>query len=131
MNEDGQRRCGYDLLSYPDITMSVLASVWPELHSLPKKVAEALEIEAAYAVYLERQTADIQSVQRDEDRRIPEDFDFSSVSGLSNELKLKLDRARPRNIAQAGKVDGMTPAALALIISLVKKRDQTRDMRVS
>lgn len=131
LNEDGQRRRGYDLLSYPDITMSVLASVWPELHSLPKKVAEALEIEAAYAVYLERQTADIQSVQRDEDRRIPEDFDFSSVSGLSNELKLKLDRARPRNIAQAGKVDGMTPAALALIISLVKKRDQTRDMRVS
>lgn len=131
LNEDGQRRCGYDLLSYPDITMSVLASVWPELHSLPKKVAEALEIEAAYAVYLDRQTADIQSVQRDEDRRIPEDFDFSTVSGLSNELKLKLDRARPRNIAQAGKVDGMTPAALALIISLVKKRDQTRDMRVS
>lgn len=131
LNEDGQRRRGYDLLSYPDITMSVLASVWPELHSLPTKIAEALEIEAGYAVYLERQTADIQSVQRDEDRRIPEDFDFSSISGLSNELKLKLDRARPRNIAQAGKVDGMTPAALALIISLVKKRDQTRDMRVS
>lgn len=131
LNEDGQRRRGYDLLSYPDITMSVLASVWPELHSLPTKVAEALEIEAGYAVYLERQMADIQSVQRDEDRGIPEDFDFSSVSGLSNELKLKLDRARPRNIAQAGKVDGMTPAALALIISLVKKRDQTRDMRVS
>ncbi|MGE6742452.1 tRNA uridine-5-carboxymethylaminomethyl(34) synthesis enzyme MnmG [Allorhizobium pseudoryzae] len=131
LNEDGQRRRGYDLLSYPDISLSVLSSVWPELQTLPAKVAEALEIEAGYAVYLERQSADIQSVQRDEERRIPDDFDFSHVSGLSNELKLKLDRAKPRNIAQAAKVDGMTPAALALIISLVKKREPIRELRVS
>jgi tRNA uridine 5-carboxymethylaminomethyl modification enzyme len=132
LNEDGQRRRGYDLLSYPDITMSVVSAVWPELRSLAPKVGEALEIEAGYAVYLDRQNADIQAVQRDEDRKIPEEFDFTGISGLSNELRLKLERMKPRNIAQAAKVDGMTPAALALLISLVKKRDiSSREMRVS
>ncbi|MBP2551324.1 tRNA uridine 5-carboxymethylaminomethyl modification enzyme [Neorhizobium galegae] len=131
LNQDGQRRSAYDLLSYPDIDISSVRQVWPELKQLPKPVAEALEIEAGYAVYMARQQADIQSVRRDEDRQIPDTFDFDQISGLSNELKLKLKRAAPRNIAQASKVDGMTPAALALILVLVKKAEPLREVRVS
>ncbi|NTF33353.1 tRNA uridine-5-carboxymethylaminomethyl(34) synthesis enzyme MnmG [Rhizobium skierniewicense] len=121
LNNDGKRRTAYELLAYPDITLKTLEAEWPELSTVDRKVAEVLEIEASYAVYMQRQTADIVDIKRDEDRKIPEDFDFSSLSGLSNELKQKLQRARPMNIAQAARVDGMTPAAVSLILALVKK----------
>jgi tRNA uridine 5-carboxymethylaminomethyl modification enzyme len=80
------------------------------------KVANSLEIEAAYSVYMQRQSADIAEVRRDEDRAIPDDFDFEIMSGLSNELKQKLKKFRPSNVAQAAKLDGMTPAALSLLL---------------
>ncbi|SIR28204.1 tRNA uridine 5-carboxymethylaminomethyl modification enzyme [Rhizobium sp. RU35A] len=132
LNQDGQRRSAYELLSYPEIDMNALRRIWPELTTLEKPIAEALEIEAGYAVYMARQQADILSVRRDEERIIPDDFDFDGISGLSNELKLKLKRANPRNLAQAAKVDGMTPAALALLLALVKKAGATaRALRVS
>jgi tRNA uridine 5-carboxymethylaminomethyl modification enzyme len=131
LNQDGQRRTAYNLLSHPGINMAALAAVWPELLSLRTNVSEALEIEAGYAVYLERQQIDIAGVQKDEERAIPADFDFAVISGLSNELKLKLSKAAPRNIAQAAQVDGMTPAALALVLSLVKKARPENTSRVS
>jgi tRNA uridine 5-carboxymethylaminomethyl modification enzyme len=131
LNQDGQKRSAYELLSYPAIVMNDLLAIWPVLNELPKSVAEALEIDAGYAVYMERQLSDIQSVRRDEDRSIPEEFDFDSVSGLSNELKLKLKRAAPANIAQAAKVDGMTPAALALLLALIRKFPPHPELRVS
>jgi tRNA uridine 5-carboxymethylaminomethyl modification enzyme len=131
LNQDGQRRTAYELLSYPNIQWQDLTPVWPPLADLSKSVAEALEIEAGYAVYIERQLADIQSVKRDEERSIPDGFDFDAISGLSNELKLKLKRAAPTNIAQAAKVDGMTPAALALLLALVRKSHSTLQQRVS
>lgn len=132
LNQDGQRRSGYDLLSYPNISFDSVATIWPDLQSAPKAVREALEIEAGYAVYLDRQRHDVESVRADESRVIPEDFDFNLISGLSNELRLKLTRARPRNIAQAAKVDGMTPAALALILTLVRRMgNQTQAMEAS
>lgn len=121
LNQDGQRRSGYDLLSYPNISFEHISAIWPELQAAPKAVKEALEIEAGYAVYLDRQRHDVEAVRADECRIIPEDFDFNLISGLSNELRLKLTRAKPRNIAQAAKVDGMTPAALALILTLVRR----------
>ncbi|MFD1747211.1 tRNA uridine-5-carboxymethylaminomethyl(34) synthesis enzyme MnmG [Rhizobium helianthi] len=124
LNQDGQRRNGYDLLAYPDISYERLEAVWPALAEAPRAIKEALEIEAGYAVYLDRQKADVEALRRDETRLIPESFDYDLISGLSNELKLKLRAAAPRNIAQASKVDGMTPAALALLLSLVKKLDQ-------
>ena len=100
--------------------------VWPELSDINRKVAELLEIEAAYSVYMERQEADIAQVRRDEALLIPDDFDFSAIPGLSNELRLKLTGTRPRNIAQAAKVDGMTPAALSLLIAMIRKAERTR-----
>nr|MDX8320739.1 tRNA uridine-5-carboxymethylaminomethyl(34) synthesis enzyme MnmG [Agrobacterium sp. rho-8.1] len=121
LNNDGKRRTAYELLAYPDITLNTLEAEWPELASVNGKVAEVLEIEASYAVYMQRQSADIVDIKRDEDRKIPEDFDFSGLSGLSNELKQKLQVTRPINIAQAARVDGMTPAAVSLILALVKK----------
>lgn len=126
LNQDGQRRSAYELLAYPDITLDQLTQHWPELSALPRKVAETLEIEAGYAVYLQRQNADIIDIKRDEDRLIPEDFEFSELSGLSNELKQKLKAARPTNIAQASRVDGMTPAAISLILAMVKKSGYSR-----
>ncbi|AYM11985.1 tRNA uridine-5-carboxymethylaminomethyl(34) synthesis enzyme MnmG [Agrobacterium tumefaciens] len=121
LNQDGQRRSVYEMLAYPDITMETLTNHWPELRALNTKVAEVLEIEASYAVYMQRQSADIVDIKRDEDRKIPNDFDFQSLSGLSNELKQKLEKARPENIAQAARVDGMTPAAISLLLALLRK----------
>lgn len=126
LNQDGQRRSAYELLAYPDMSLEALKPIWPVLGELAPRVAEVLEIEASYAVYMQRQSADIIDIKRDEDREIPEDFDFGSLSGLSNELKQKLLAAKPINIAQAGRVDGMTPAAISLILALVKKGTYTR-----
>ena len=120
LNQDGQRRSAYDLLAYPDIDYSTLSSIWPELAHVPAGVRSAIEVEAAYAVYLDRQAADIAQVQRDEGRFIPSDFDYSALPGLSNELKGKLAAARPSTIAQASRVDGMTPAALSLLLVRLK-----------
>ncbi len=121
LNKDGQRRSAYEILSHPDMEISRLAQIWEELSNLSPKVAVALEIEAGYAVYMDRQANDIRSAQRDEALAIPESFDFDSISGLSNELKLKLRRAQPRTIAQAAKIEGMTPAAVTLLLALVRK----------
>jgi tRNA uridine 5-carboxymethylaminomethyl modification enzyme len=126
LNQDGQRRSAYELLAYPDMSLEALKPIWPVLGELAARVADVLEIEASYAVYMQRQSADIIDIKRDEDRQIPEDFDFGSLSGLSNELKQKLLAAKPINIAQAGRVDGMTPAAISLILALVKKGTYTR-----
>jgi tRNA uridine 5-carboxymethylaminomethyl modification enzyme len=126
LNQDGQRRTAYELLSYPDHDTEKLASIWPELRSLPANVAEAMDIEASYAVYMKRQAVDIADIKRDEDRTIPADFDYSVLSGLSNELKQKLKRAQPFNIAQAAKVDGMTPAAISLLLVHLRRADMAR-----
>ncbi|AYD03103.1 tRNA uridine-5-carboxymethylaminomethyl(34) synthesis enzyme MnmG [Neorhizobium sp. NCHU2750] len=121
LNKDGQRRSAYELLSYPDTFIAGLRDVWPELACLSPAVGDALEIEAGYAVYMDRQSNDIRSAQRDEALTIPESFDFMTISGLSNELKQKLVRLKPRTIAQAAKIEGMTPAAVTLLLALVRK----------
>ncbi|NTH14153.1 tRNA uridine-5-carboxymethylaminomethyl(34) synthesis enzyme MnmG [Agrobacterium rhizogenes] len=121
LNKDGQRRTAYDLLSYPEHSIDSLSGLWPELRAIDRRVVEAVEIEAAYAVYMDRQTSDIVQVRREEERLIPQDFDFSILSGLSNELKQKLAKAQPKNIAQASRIDGMTPAAISLLLAHLRK----------
>jgi len=122
VNQDGVRRSAYDLLAYPGIDYARLVAVWPDdLGSAPPRLREALEIEASYAVYLQRQQADIAETRREEERRIPDDFDFSALPGLSIELRQKLTIARPANLAQAAKVDGMTPAALTLLLAHLRR----------
>ncbi|WP_027992953.1 tRNA uridine-5-carboxymethylaminomethyl(34) synthesis enzyme MnmG [Sinorhizobium meliloti] len=124
LNQDGQRRTAFDILSYPDQSIAALKPLWPELQTIPAGVVEALEIDAAYAVYMERQATDIAGVRRDENTSIPDDFDYEVLPGLSNELKQKLAQHKPRNLAQAMKVDGVTPAAISLILSWLRRQDR-------
>ncbi|MCR6501478.1 tRNA uridine-5-carboxymethylaminomethyl(34) synthesis enzyme MnmG [Shinella sp. CPCC 101442] len=129
INQDGVRRSGYELLAYPDIDYGRLVPIWPEvLGGFTRRVREAIEIEASYAVYMNRQQNDIVEARREEDRRIPPDFDFGVLPGLSIELRQKLSAARPANLAQAARVDGMTPAALTLLLVHIKRLpDENRD----
>ncbi|WP_026619488.1 tRNA uridine 5-carboxymethylaminomethyl modification enzyme [Ensifer sp. WSM1721] len=127
LNQDGQRRSAFEILSYPDQSIAALKPLWPELDAIDRGVVEALEIDAAYAVYMERQAADIAGIRREENVAIPTDFDYGALPGLSNELKQKLSEQKPRNLAQAMKVDGVTPAAVSLILSWLRR--QERDNR--
>jgi len=126
VNQDGVRRSAYDLLSFADINIERLKAIWPELGSIAPKTCERLETEARYAVYLDRQVADAERVRREEGRSIPDGIDFDSVPGLSNELKYKLRQRRPRTLAEAQRIDGMTPAALALILVAIRQGEKIR-----
>ncbi|WP_245414312.1 tRNA uridine-5-carboxymethylaminomethyl(34) synthesis enzyme MnmG [Mycoplana dimorpha] len=123
LNQDGQRRSSYELLSYPEHSIASLAAIWPELENASRRSREALEIEAAYAVYMDRQAADIAEVRREEERAIPADFSFEALPGLSNELRQKLTRDRPANVAQAARIDGMTPAAISLLLTALRRTE--------
>ncbi|MCB1422950.1 MAG: tRNA uridine-5-carboxymethylaminomethyl(34) synthesis enzyme MnmG [Nitratireductor sp.] len=121
INLDGVRRSAYDLLAYPDIDLERLSGIWPQLKGLDGKVAEQVQIDASYAVYLARQESDINAIRKEEARIIPERFDYGQLSGLSTELRQKLERIRPQNLGQASRIDGMTPAAVTLILAHLKR----------
>ena len=121
LNADGQRRTAFELLSYPHIGLRDLARVWPAFGDLAPKIAEQLEIDAKYAVYLDRQAADIQAFRHDEDLELPDGTDYAQLRGLSNEIKQKLQAIQPRTLAQAGRIDGITPVALTLLLAHVKR----------
>ena len=121
INQDGVRRSAYDLLAYPDIDLDRLAAIWPQLGHLDRKVAGQVQIDASYAVYLARQESDINAIRREEARAIPGDFDYGHLSGLSTELRQKLELIRPQNLGQASRIDGMTPAAITLILAHLKR----------
>jgi len=121
LNQDGLRRTAFELLSYPTVGVSDLAPVWPQLSMLPPKIAEQLEIDAKYEVYLSRQAADIAAYRRDESLELPPDLDYRELQGLSNEVTQKLQMLRPRTIGQAGRIDGITPVALTLLVSHLKR----------
>jgi tRNA uridine 5-carboxymethylaminomethyl modification enzyme len=121
LNQDGQRRTAFAMLSYPKIGIAELAKVWPQFGELAPKIAEQIEIDAKYDVYLSRQASDVASYRRDESFTLPDDFDYAALTGLSNEAKQKLSQHRPRTIGHAAKLDGMTPAALTLLVAHVKR----------
>lgn len=120
LNKDGVRRNAYDLLARSDVEFSDLERIWPDI-TVPARIKEALKIEAGYSVYLARQESSIADIKRDEAKEIPSDFTFEGISGLSNEIVIKLNRFKPLNVAQAAAIEGMTPAALALILVHLKK----------
>ena len=121
LNKDGQRRSAFDLLSHPNIGIADLAKIWPRFADLPPKIAEQVEIDAKYDVYLSRQAADIAAYRRDESLELPDGLDYSQLSGLSNEVRQKLNAMRPRTIGQAARMDGITPAALTLLVAHLKR----------
>ena len=121
VNQDGLRRSALDLLAMPDIGWNGVTAIWPELRSLAPDVVEALEAEALYAGYLDRQEADIAALRREEQLALPPDLDYAAMPSLSAELRHKLSAVRPATLGQASRVDGMTPAALAVILAQVKR----------
>jgi len=122
LNKDGQRRTAFEMLSYPNISISDLAKIWPRFGALDAKVAEQIEIDAKYQVYLSRQAADVAAYRRDESFALPDDFDYGALPGLSNEAKQKLQTHRPRTIGHAARIDGITPAALTLLVAHVRRK---------
>lgn len=121
VNQDGQARSAMDLLASPDISLTDLQGLWPELGGLDADVAEQLEIDAQYAGYLDRQESDIRSFRRDEGLALPDDLDYRLIPGLSIEVRQKLSLARPATLGQAARVDGVTPAAVTVLLMHVRQ----------
>lgn len=126
LKKDGHRRTAFELLSYPTIALADIARIWPWLAGLPPRIAEQLEIDAKYDVYLSRQAADVAAYRRDEAFELPDDLDYAAITGLSNEARQKLQAHRPRTIGQAGRIDGMTPAALALVAAHLRRNSRRK-----
>ena len=121
LKKDGHRRTAFELLSYPDMAIADVSKIWPELGTLAPAVAEQLEIDAKYDVYLNRQAADIASYRKDAALALPDDLDYAAIPGLSNEVRHKLTTHRPRTIGHAGKLEGVTPAALTLLVAYLRR----------
>jgi tRNA uridine 5-carboxymethylaminomethyl modification enzyme len=122
VNRDGVRRSVLDLMGYPEASLAALRSAFPEIADVPEPILQQLAHDARYAPYIERQRADVEGLRRDESEALPEDLDYAALPGLSNELKAKLIRIRPRSLGQAGRIEGMTPAALTLILMKLRQR---------
>ncbi|MCF4124068.1 tRNA uridine-5-carboxymethylaminomethyl(34) synthesis enzyme MnmG [Methylobacterium sp. SyP6R] len=121
LNRDGIRRSAFQLLSYPEITWDRLLAVWPQLRDIPPALADRVCTDATYAVYLDRQRADIAAFRRDEAVVLPAMLDYGSIAGLSNELRLKLGTVRPLTLGQAARIEGVTPAALTLLAAHARR----------
>jgi tRNA uridine 5-carboxymethylaminomethyl modification enzyme len=120
LNRDGHRRSAFELLAYPEIEWDMLRGIWPELSAIDPSIAVHLQIDAKYDVYLKRQTADVDAFRRDEGLVLA-DVDYADVPGLSNEARAKLEAARPRTVGQAGRLDGLTPAALGILAAYLRR----------
>jgi tRNA uridine 5-carboxymethylaminomethyl modification enzyme len=121
VNADGQRRDLLQLLAYPDVSFERLAEVWPEIAAWAPEVREQVEIDAAYAGYLDRQAADAEALRRDEALALPSALDYAAIGGLSNELREKLSAVRPMTLGQASRIEGMTPGALSALLAHVRR----------
>ncbi len=121
VNQDGRKRSVMEYLAYPDVTADRLKPIWPRLNDWTDTIVEQLEIDAVYAGYMERQKSDIAAFRKDENLQIPAGFSYDGIPGLSNEVRQKLQEAQPSTIGQAGRIEGVTPAALALVLANIKK----------
>jgi tRNA uridine 5-carboxymethylaminomethyl modification enzyme len=121
LNKDGVRRSAFGLLSRWDVAWVDVSRIWPELNAIEPAIAGQVEVDAKYAVYLERQRADVASFRRDEALLLPEALDYMTLPGLSNEAKARLAEARPRSLGQAARLEGITPAALTILASQVRR----------
>ncbi|ANW05164.1 tRNA uridine-5-carboxymethylaminomethyl(34) synthesis enzyme MnmG [Bradyrhizobium icense] len=130
LNRDGHRRSAFELLAYPEIEWTALRSIWPELSGIDPSIAVHLEIDAKYDVYLKRQTADVDAFRRDEGLVLT-DIDYADVPGLSNEARAKLEAARPRTVGQAGRLDGLTPAALGILAAYLRREARRKNTKAT
>jgi len=120
LNKDGQRRSAFELLAYPEVGWEQVRAIWPELSAVDPGIAVHLEIDAKYDVYLKRQIADVEAFRRDEGL-VLSGVDFDEVPGLSNEARTKLKAGRPHTVGQAGRLDGVTPAALGILAAYLRR----------
>jgi tRNA uridine 5-carboxymethylaminomethyl modification enzyme len=130
INLDGVRRSALELLGYPEIDLDRLAAIWPEIGGLSATAREQMEIEGQYAGYLKRQEADIRAFRRDEDLRLPAELDYAAIPSLSAEVRQKLQAAKPATLGAAGRISGVTPAALTILLKYVKRRE-SRDRLIA
>mgnify|MGYP000459738844 CR=1 FL=1 len=126
INQDGQRRTAKQLLAYPDVEWAQLELIWPQLAQLPPKAKEQADIEARYSVYLDRQEADVHAFRKDEALGLPPSLDYDLINGLSNEVRAKLNAVRPTTLGQAARISGVTPSALTLLLSYVRRGAQQK-----
>ena len=122
INQDGRRRSAFDLLRYSETRWEDLQVIWPEMGDIPASVREQIEIDAIYAGYMARQTAEIEAFRKDEALRLPEILDYAAIGGLSNEVQQKLELVRPETLGAASRIPGVTPAAVIALLRHVKKR---------
>ena len=120
--KDGIYRSANEILSQRDVNMDKIREIWPEIPILPKEIDESLEIQAHYKGYLGKQKADILAFKKDENLKIPGNIDYESLSGLSHEVKSKFKKIRPQTMGQALRIDGITPAAVYILLSHVKRK---------
>ncbi|MCC8954787.1 tRNA uridine-5-carboxymethylaminomethyl(34) synthesis enzyme MnmG [Bradyrhizobium sp. Pear77] len=130
LNRDGHRRSAFELLAYPEIEWPAVQAIWPELSAIDPAIAVHLEIDAKYDVYLKRQTADVDAFRRDEGLVLT-DVDYADVPGLSNEARAKLQKAQPRTVGQAGRTDGMTPAALGILAAYLRREARRKSAKAT
>jgi tRNA uridine 5-carboxymethylaminomethyl modification enzyme len=121
VNRDGRRRSAFELLAYPGMGLARLREVWPQFGEIAPAIAAQLEVDARYAAYVDRQEADVETLRREEDIRVPPDLAYEQIAGLSAEICQKLAALRPATLAQAGRMEGMTPAALMLLLAHLRK----------
>jgi len=131
LKKDGQRRTAIDILSYPNVGMGDVIRIWPQLAGIAPTIAQQIETDAKYAVYLGRQNADVAAYRRDEGLLLPDGFAYSEMTALSMEVRQKLESVRPQTLGQAGRIDGMTPAALTLLAAHIRRsgRENKRSAR--
>ena len=123
VNDDGKRRSATEMLGYRDVSREMLIRIWPELDQVRKEITEQLQYDAHYAGYLKRQESDVRAFKRDEALELPGDLDFDAIPGLSTEVRVKLTRARPATLGAAGRIAGITPAALTALLGYVRRRE--------
>jgi tRNA uridine 5-carboxymethylaminomethyl modification enzyme len=126
LKKDGQRRTAIDILSYPNIGMTDAIRIWPQLAGIAPAIAQQIETDAKYAVYLDRQNADVAAYRRDESLKLPDGFAYSEMTALSMEVRQKLESVRPQTLGQAGRIDGMTPAALTLLAAHIRRDSRAK-----
>src|SRR5882724_7435290 len=130
LNRDGQRRSAFELLAYPEVGWMEVRAIWPELSAIDPMIAAHLEIDAKYDVYLKRQTADVDAFRRDEALVLGE-IDYDLVPGLSNEVRGKLSATQPWTVGQAGRLDGMTPAALGILAAYLRREARRKTSKAT
>ena len=120
--KDGVKRNALEILSQNSVNMIKIREIWPEIKYVSREIDEQIEIKAHYKGYLKKQNADILAFKRDENLKIPENIDYDQFSGLSNEVKSKFKKIRPKTLGQALRIDGITPAATYILLSHIKRK---------